>query len=152
VNFQRSFKVDAPISLVANFHADPRALQRLTPPPILMRPGRMEPLTEGSISEFVMWLGPFPVRWVARHSSVSQAGFTDEQLEGPFKRWVHHHRYEALAPDQSLVTDDISAELSDRLLARLLGAVMWLGLPILFAYRAWRTRVELARMMAEGVG
>lgn len=152
MNYRRSFTVDAPVSLVAEFHNDPNALKLLTPPPIVMQPRRVEPLAEGSISEFVLWLGPIPVRWKAQHSLVGQNGFVDEQIEGPFNRWVHDHRYEALSPGQSQVTDDITAELSRQPLAWLLGAAMWLGLPGLFAYRAWRTRRELARMMAEAAG
>jgi ligand-binding SRPBCC domain-containing protein len=137
---------------VAAFHSDSQALKKLTPPPIVMQPRRVEPLAEGSVSQFVLWLGPLPVRWTARHRQVGPDGFVDEQEEGPFKGWVHHHQYEALTADQSLVTDEIEAELSGQPHRWLIGAGMWLGLPILFAYRAWRTRRELARMAADGAG
>jgi ligand-binding SRPBCC domain-containing protein len=152
VKYKRAFTVDAPLSSVAGFHTDSKALKKLTPLPIVMQPLRMEPLAEGSVSQFVLWLGPVPVRWTARHSQVGPQGFIDEQVKGPFKRWVHYHRYEALTTDQSRVTDEIEAELSAHPLRWLIGAGMWLGLPVLFAYRAWRTRRELARKAAGGAG
>lgn len=150
MKYTRSFTVEAPVALVAAFHSDTRALKKLTPPPIVVRLGRIEPLAEDSVSQFVLWLGPIPVPWIARHSQVGPNGFVDEQEQGPFKRWVHQHRYASLGAGLSQVTDEIEAELSSQPLRWLVGAGMWLGLPILFAYRAWRTRRELARMTGQG--
>lgn len=150
MRYTRSFTIDAPLALVAAFHSNSEALQKLTPPPIVMRPRRIEPLAENSVSQFVLWLGPLPVHWTARHSQVGPDGFVDEQQKGPFKRWVHRHRFQAISDDRSRVIDEIQAELSNQPLRWLIGAAMWLGLPVLFAYRAWRTRLALARMAAEG--
>jgi ligand-binding SRPBCC domain-containing protein len=147
MNYSRSFTVEASLAEVAKFHSDTRALKVLTPPPIWMQPRQIEPLSEGSRSEFVLWLGPVPVRWVARHSQVGANGFVDEQEEGPFKRWVHRHEFMALTDRQTIVMDEISAELSDQPFKWLIGAAMWLGLPVLFAYRAWRTHREVARVV-----
>ena len=146
MKYTRSFKVAAPLEQVASFHSDTRALKILTPPPMWMQPRSIEPLAEGSRSEFVLWLGPLPIRWVARHSQVSDNGFVDEQEQGPFKHWSHRHHFSPVSEDQTLVTDEITAELSDRPLKWLIGAAMWLGLPLLFAYRAWRTSRQVIRM------
>jgi hypothetical protein len=44
----------------------------------------MEPLAEGSISDFTLWFGPLPIRWTARHSHIDPLhGFTDTQVRGP---------------------------------------------------------------------
>lgn len=152
MKYTRSFIVEAPVASVAAFHSDTRALQKLTPPPIVVQMRRIEPLAENSVSRFVLWLGPLPVGWTARHSQVGPQGFVDEQEQGPFKRWIHHHRYQALEDDRSLITDEIEAELASQPLPWLIGAGMWLGVPILFAYRAWRTRKELARMASKEAG
>jgi ligand-binding SRPBCC domain-containing protein len=54
----------------------------------------MDPLAEGSISEFTLWFGPIPVRWTALHLEVDrQSGFTDVQTAGPFRSWRHSHRF-----------------------------------------------------------
>lgn len=147
MNYRRSFEVEAPLAAVARFHAETSALKSLTPPPIVMQPRSIEPLAEGSSSEFVLWLGPIPVRWVARHRDVGPEGFVDEQVKGPFKRWIHQHRFEARSDRVTLVTDEIEAELGCHPWWWIIGASMWLGLPALFAYRAWRTRRQVARMM-----
>jgi ligand-binding SRPBCC domain-containing protein len=150
VRYTRSFTVKAPLAFVAAFHADSEALKKLTPPPIVVQPRRIEPLAEESVSQFVLWLGPLPVPWTARHSQVGPDGFVDEQEKGPYKRWVHHHRFEAISADSSRVIDEIEAELSPQPVRWFIGAALWLGLPVLFAYRAWRTRKAVARMAVEG--
>lgn len=88
-------RVSAGVPAVAKFHALPETIRRLTPPVIPMTQHRLEPLAEGSISEFTLWFGPLPVRWTALHVDVdSRSGFTDVQTAGPFDHWVHVHRYE----------------------------------------------------------
>ena len=42
-------------------------------------------LGEGDEMEFILWVGPLPVRWVAYIEQVSGEGFTDRQLRGPFQ-------------------------------------------------------------------
>ena len=85
-------RVRAPIDAVAAFHALPRVIRRLTPPVVPMTTHRMDALAEGSVSEFTLWFGPLPVRWTALHLGVDRhAGFTDIQIAGPFRSWIHHH-------------------------------------------------------------
>ena len=96
-SFTSRFIVPATLEAVARFHADPRALTKLTPPPTVMRVHRMDPLAEGSVSEFTMWVGPIPIRWRAVHSGFKALkGFTDTQELGPMARWIHRHSYRAL--------------------------------------------------------
>jgi ligand-binding SRPBCC domain-containing protein len=92
-------RVPSSVEAVARFHVAPRIIRRLTPFVVPMTMHRMDPLGEGSISEFTLWFGPIPVRWTARHSNVDpQSGFTDIQMAGPFRFWKHLHRFEA-TPD-----------------------------------------------------
>jgi ligand-binding SRPBCC domain-containing protein len=86
--------VPAPVEDVARFHAAPRVIRRLTPFVVPMSLHRMDPLGEGSTSEFTLWFGPLPVRWTALHLEVDpHAGFTDVQIAGPFPLWRHSHRF-----------------------------------------------------------
>ncbi|MDA0350707.1 MAG: cyclase [Chloroflexi bacterium] len=142
-SFRSHFTVRAPLEVVARFHADPRALLRLTPPPTIIRVHRMDPLAEGSVSDFTMWVGP-PIHWRAVHSDLGPNGFTDTQERGPMARWVHRHYYRALAPDRTEVTDEIwyAHPAGWRgLLTRLLFSTI--PLRGLFAYRSWVTRRTL---------
>jgi len=133
--FVHRFVVKAPLAVVADFHRDSRALRRLTPPPIWVQFHEVEPLGEGSLADFTMWLGPLPVRWTAVHTQVTPHGFMDTQKRGPFRTWQHRHSFRELGDGRAEVVDEIEAEPGN-----LLSRFMWLTLPLLFAYRAWRTR------------
>lgn len=139
--FTQVFTVDAPLSAVAEFHKDSSALKALTPPPIIPQLRRMDPLGERSITAFTLWMGPLPVNWVAKHSDVDpMAGFTDEQIEGPFNRWVHRHGFEAIDESTSRVTDRIEVELGTHWFWGLISRMMWLGVPMMFFYRKLQTQ------------
>lgn len=136
--FQHRFVVNVPLAMVTEFHHDSRALRVLTPPPIWVQFHLVEPLTEGSVADFTIWFGPLPVRWTAVHSQVTPHGFTDTQKRGPFTKWVHRHTFRELGNGRTEIIDEIEAEPGN-----LISRFMWLTLPILFAYRGWRTRRAL---------
>ncbi len=145
-HFSHNFNVQAPLMRVAEFHRDTRALKYLTPPPLIVRFNNLQPLAEGSIADFTMWFGPLPIRWVARHSEVDLAsGFTDTQISGPFKTWIHKHSFKRLDDNSTEVCDIIQAQPASHPFWGLVSRLMWLNLPLLFAYRAWRTRKALER-------
>lgn len=136
--YKHQFIVNAPLMVVADFHQDSRALRQLSPPPIWVQFHEVEPLGEGSVADFTMWLGPLPIRWTAVHTQVTPHGFSDTQKRGPFKSWTHRHRFQELDNGRTEVIDEIEAEPGS-----LLSHFMWLNLPVLFAYRGWRTRWTL---------
>lgn len=90
--------------------------------------------------DFTLWLGPVPIRWLARIEDVSPTGFTDRQIRGPFQEWVHRHTFVSLDETATLVVDEIQLALHPHLWRALVGLGMWLSLPLLFAYRSWKTR------------
>lgn len=139
--YRHSFRLAAPLERVRDFHAQPQSMSRITPPPIIARIHQAPaPLVEGSQMDFTLWMGPLPLRWQARIENVTPSGFDDRQLSGPFSSWVHRHRFEAVDANTTIVNDEIQAELAPGWFWRAVGALMWLNLPVLFAYRGWRTR------------
>lgn len=135
-SFSHRTRVRASISRVAAFHHDTRVLKQLSPPPVIVQLHEFEPLAENSRADFTLWLGPFPVRWVALHSAVEPLrGFTDTQIAGPFKSWVHRHSFEKIDEYTTDVVDEIQAEPGG-----FVSHFMWLNLPFMFAYRGWVTR------------
>ena len=140
-HFAHRFVARAPLAQVAAFYHSARALRLLTPPPAFIQFHRLDPLADGAIADFTLWLGPLPVRWLARHSAVTlQTGFTDAQERGPFAHWVHCHTFEALDEHTTAVVDEIEAQPGRHPLWGLVSWLIWLSLPLLFAYRGWRTR------------
>ena len=95
--------------------------------------------------DFSLGLGPLAIRWRARIEDASEAGFTDRQLEGPFRAWRHRHRFVALDDATTEVVDEVEASLRTHPVWLPIGLGMWLGLPLLFAFRAGRTRRLLER-------
>lgn len=140
-SYTHRFQVRAPIERVAEFHRDTKALKQLTPPPLIVQFNELQPLSEGSVADFTMWFGPLPIHWIAVHSDVEiSKGFTDTQVAGPFDQWVHRHSFDSLDEHLTEVSDHIQARLGTGLFRGLVSRFMWLNLPILFAYRAWRTK------------
>jgi ligand-binding SRPBCC domain-containing protein len=89
---------------------------------------------------FTLWLGPLPLRWLAVIEQVTPISFVDRQLRGPFAEWVHLHSFIPIDSQTTMVVDRVDACLSNQWFWRLVGLGMWLGLPLLFAYRGWQTR------------
>jgi ligand-binding SRPBCC domain-containing protein len=123
-----------PVALpkVFAFFSDPNNLPRLMPPELRARViliDLVEPLAEhpaglaagyGSTITFSFRPIPFlPVRqkWVAQITNYDfhpdHASFSDRQLKGPFKSWIHDHRFESETRDGkagTLITDRVEFE------------------------------------------
>ncbi|MGB3330116.1 MAG: TIGR01777 family oxidoreductase, partial [Thermomicrobiales bacterium] len=131
---------------VLAWHARDGAFERLTPPwanvRVLETHGGIEP---GARRTLKIGLGPMSLRWSLEHEALQRGdGFTDEQIEGPFRSWRHEHRF--------IPSDDGTSVLEDRLTYALpLGAFgdMVAGRSIrrrlddLFRYRHDQTRHDL---------
>ena len=115
---QRS-QLAAPAREVFAWHTRPGAFQRLMPPWEKVQILRQEGIRDGALA--VLKLGPLQQTWVARHRDyVEGVQFVDEQLEGPFKRWVHTHHFEPRNGAACVLEDRIDYELP---LGKLGGAV-----------------------------
>ena len=86
--------VAAPIEEVFAFFDDPANLDRLMPPPVRIRPVRVEPLPPqaGTVIEFRYGIGPFQRSWVVRLlERVPPERIVDETVTGPMRRFHHSH-------------------------------------------------------------
>jgi ligand-binding SRPBCC domain-containing protein len=141
VKYQHTFRVRAPLADVVRFHTSAASLEAITPPLVPMQLHHApEQMGDGDEMEFTMWLGPLPVRWVARVEDVSPAGFLDRQVRGPFEAWAHRHTFVQVEEGTTEVSDEVEARQKPQALWELVGLAMWLGLPLLFAYRGRKTR------------
>lgn len=105
---ERSVHLPFSADEVFKWHERPGALERLTPPweqvDVLERSGGIE---DGG--RVVAKIGrPVAITWVARHRDYQPGRqFADEQVRGPFSRWVHLHRFEPDGAGSCVVTDRI---------------------------------------------
>lgn len=139
--FEHRFVVKASVTDVARFHRAAEAFRRLVPPGMRLQIHLQEPLANDSINEFTMWMGPIPIYWKAVHSRVSPGGFSDTQVDGPMRSWVHCHTFERVSEQETAVVDRIEYEHHSGwrgIRSRLLFSKI--GLRFLFAWRAWATR------------
>lgn len=145
MRYERQFTLEAEPADVAAFHRRARSLRAITPLPMTIH-AAPDPLESGDEITFTMWMGPLPVRWHGRIESVDGDGFDDVQVRGPFGSWRHRHRFEPVASGGTTVHDTVEVEMPFLLSPRyVIAALMWVGLPVLFVYRAWRTRALVER-------
>lgn len=141
-HFSQSTLIDAPVETVFAFHERPDALTLLSPPfppvRLLSRTGRG--IEAGA--ELELRIGP--LRWLARHTHYEPNRlFVDEQIAGPFARWIHRHEFTP-AGAQTRLTDRIDFQLpGGPLVNTLLAWPVKLALRNMFTHRHRVTR-ELA--------
>jgi len=146
MKFQHHFQVQASLAEVAAFHRQSASMGAITPPPVIVRVHQAPALLNNNDEmAFTLWLGPLPIRWLARIEEVTATGFVDRQVRGPFQQWVHRHTFRAISPTITEVVDEIEIALTDQWFWRIVGWGMYLNLPLLFAYRAWQTKRLLQR-------
>jgi ligand-binding SRPBCC domain-containing protein len=144
MKFHHCFLVRAPVDCVIDFHLDPSSMAAITPPPVRVRVHRQPERVENRAEmAFTLWLGPIPVPWSAVFEAVTSLGFTDRQTVGPFAHWVHNHRFLPLDDFSTLVVDEIEVAYRRHPWWGLVGRLMSWSLPLLFAYRGWKTRRTL---------
>jgi uncharacterized protein (TIGR01777 family) len=138
-----------PAADLFEWHTRPGSLERLTPPwdpvRILRRTG---PLEEGTRVVMSVPFGPIRLRWVSRHSEVIPGHqYKDEQIEGPFSRWVHTHLMlpSSNGASGSLLEDRISFDVPFGPLSRVIAAIsLNRRLLRLFQFRHDTLRADLA--------
>jgi ligand-binding SRPBCC domain-containing protein len=139
--YHHRFRVQASVDRVAEFHRRAASMAAITPPPIIVKiHDAPHVLNDGDRMNFTMWIGPLPVYWEAQIEAPSLDGFTDRQLRGPFQHWVHRHTFLAVDEHTTEVVDEVELDLRRHPFWWLVGLSMRLGLPLLFAFRAWKTR------------
>ncbi len=113
----------------------------ITPPPVVVQVhAAPQRLSEGDIMDFTLWVGPLPLHWVARIEETTPISFVDRQVQGPFASWEHLHTYVAQQDGSTAVDDRVTARLRRHPFWFAVGLGMWVTLPLLFAFRGWKTR------------
>lgn len=120
--FEHRTRIQAPAEEVFRWHAEPGALQRLTPPwerAEVVREGRIE---EGAEVVLRVGVGPLSLPWIARIvECVPGRSFRDVQVRGPFARWEHEHRMEPDGPGACWLVDRVTYTVPFGPLGRRLG-------------------------------
>ena len=108
--FVKRSTIAAPAADLFAWFTRPGAFERLVPPwePVqtISRTGTAP--QPGSRTDFTVGIGPFRQRWIAEHTACEPGRmFRDEQISGPFARWVHTHTVEPAGPDSCVLEDRV---------------------------------------------
>jgi hypothetical protein len=109
LHFVAQSRIDAPAEEVFRWHAQPDALERLSPPwePVEILQ-RASGIRDGDRGALRVRMGPFKIRWFFVHRDyIEGRQFRDVQISGPFRRWEHTHKMDPQGPRACLLTDRI---------------------------------------------
>ena len=143
----RETVVPLPLAEVFDFFSRPANLDALTPPWLRFTIERAPAaMGRGAEIAYRLRLRGLPIRWTSVISAWEPPGrFVDEQVRGPYRRWRHEHRFEAV-PGGTRVVDHVEyAVPGGRLLHGLVNRLFVArDVAAIFDYRQQRLR-ELLR-------
>ncbi len=92
-----SVRLRTPLEPLFEFFSDAHNLEALTPGWLkfeVLTPAPI-PMQVGTLIDYRLRIRGVPIRWRSRISAWEPPfRFVDEQIRGPYRKWVHEHRFE----------------------------------------------------------
>lgn len=150
--FVATSRIEASAEELFRWHAEPGALERLTPP--WERVETIEPaagIHDGDRGAMWVYIGRLRLRWTFEHRGyIEGRKFQDVQTSGPFRRWEHTHLFIPEGPEACRLQDRIEYELPFGILGDFFGG--WMVRRRLARVFEYRHRVTAEAMREKGQG
>jgi ligand-binding SRPBCC domain-containing protein len=124
--FVATSRIEASAEELFRWHAEPGALERLTPPwEKIEIIERAQGVRDGDRGAMWVYIGPFRVRWSFEHREyVEGRQFRDVQTAGPFRHWEHTHSFAPEGAEACRLEDRIEYQLPFGALGNFFGGWM----------------------------
>ena len=136
--FKTSMTIDRPRDEVFDFFALAENLETITPPQLnfhILTPLPIK-LEKGALIDYRMTLYGFPITWKTEITEWEPPyEIVDTQLSGPYKEWVHRHRFLESAPGITVIEDEVRYRLPVEPLGDLFQFLVNGQLEAIFKYR-----------------
>jgi ligand-binding SRPBCC domain-containing protein len=152
--FRARTRLEAPPETIFAFHSDPHNLPVVMPPTLRLVSLKTDgPAQEGRLIELHCrdWF-VIPMHWTCRWRTVQPPGLlVDEIVKGPFRVFVHEHRFEPDFTGGCLMSDVVTYAFGRGWWGHLISkTAVRAYLTLLFAYRHRQTRAWARHAAANG--
>ncbi|MFN0277717.1 MAG: SRPBCC family protein [Pyrinomonadaceae bacterium] len=108
--FNSTLTIDLPRAEVFTFFADAENLERITPAALGFHIVTATPIEmrKGTVIEYKLSMRGIPMKWSSEITEWDPPHkFTDTQLTGPYKQWIHTHRFTEIEGGKTLMEDEV---------------------------------------------
>jgi ligand-binding SRPBCC domain-containing protein len=145
--FTATLDLPRPRAEVFAFFAEAENLARITPRELGFRIHTTLPIvmTAGTLIDYTLSLWGVKMKWRTRIAAWNPPNmFVDEQLSGPYKSWVHTHRFIDI-PGGTRIDDQVVYALPFGPFGRIAAPIVRRQIARIFAFR----ELEVRRLLAE---